>query len=132
MCEPIVIAFCCNHCSYEAADRAGGARKEYPESVRIIRVPCTGRIEPEFIMRAFECGADGVLILGCRPGGCHFKLGNYKAYGRYLLLKEMFKSVGVEEERIKFDWIDASEDDKLVKTLTEFVEKIRGLRTSRS
>ncbi|AEA46559.1 hydrogenase iron-sulfur subunit [Archaeoglobus veneficus] len=128
MCEPVIIAFCCYHCSYEAADRAGGARKEYPENVRIIRVPCTGRIEPEFIMKAFKCGADGVLVLGCRPGGCHFKVGNYKAYGRYLLLRKILKSVGVEEERIKFDWVDASEDDRFVRILTEFVEKIRGLK----
>ncbi len=127
MCEPVIVTFCCNHCSYEAADRAGGARKKYPEGVRIIKVPCTGRVEPEFILKAFKCGAEGVLVLGCRPGGCHFKIGNYKAYGRCLLLRKTFRSVGIEEERIRFDWIDANEDERFVKILSEFAEKLRQL-----
>jgi F420-non-reducing hydrogenase iron-sulfur subunit len=123
----LIVAFCCNYCSYEAADRAGANRKSYPEDLRIIRVPCSGRVEPEFIVKAFESGADGVLILGCHLGNCHFKVGNYKTYRRYLLLRDIFKSAGIEEERIRLEWVGASEEDKFVRISTEFAEKIRKL-----
>lgn len=123
---PVIVAFCCNYCSYEAADRAGSAKKNYPENLRIIRVPCSGRVEPEFIVKALE-NADGVMILGCHPGSCHFKTGNHKAYRRYLLLKEVLRTAGINEERVKLDWVGASEEDKLVRVSTEFVEKIREL-----
>lgn len=126
--EPVIVALCCNYCSYEAADRAGGNKKPYPENLRIVRVPCSGRFEPEFVIHAFENGADGVLILGCHFGDCHFKVGNYKAYRRYLLLKDILKTAGIDEERVKLDWVGASEEDKLIKVSNEFVQKIRDMK----
>lgn len=122
-----VIAFCCSYCSYEAADRAGGLRKEYPEELKIVRVPCSGRIDVENILKALENGAEGVLILGCHPGDCHFKSGNKKAYRRYLLLKNILRGAGIEEERVKFDWISANEDEKFIKVAKDFLATIKSL-----
>ncbi|HID42370.1 MAG TPA: hydrogenase iron-sulfur subunit [Archaeoglobaceae archaeon] len=119
-----IIAFCCNHCSYEAADRAGGLRKKYPESLRIVRVPCTGRVEPEFILRALEKGADGVLILGCHPGDCHYKEGNLTAFRRFILLRDVLQSVGIED-RIGLEWVGAGEVDIFVNVVDDFVKKIQ-------
>ncbi len=121
------IAFCCSYCSYEAADRAGGLRKNYPPEVRIVRVPCSGRVDLEHVLRALENGAEGVMVLGCHPGDCHFKSGNKKAYRRYLLLKNILKSAGIEEERVKFDWISANEDEKFIKVAKDFVETLKNL-----
>lgn len=122
-----IIAFCCSYCSYEAADRAGGLRKSYPQELKIIRVPCSGRIDLDHILRALENGAEGVLVLGCHPGDCHFKTGNKRAYGRYLLLKKMLKEAGIDEKRVKFDWISASEDEKFIKVVNDFVDTIKSL-----
>lgn len=122
-----IIAFCCSYCSYEAADRAGGLRKNYPQEVKIIRVPCSGRVDLDHILKALENGAEGVLVLGCHPGDCHFKSGNIKAYSRYLLLKKMLEEAGIEEERVKFDWISASEDEKFISVVKDFVDTIKSL-----
>ncbi|MFW6127754.1 MAG: hydrogenase iron-sulfur subunit [Halobacteriota archaeon] len=122
-----IIAFCCSYCSYEAADRAGGLRKSYPQELKIIRVPCSGRIDLDHILRALENGAEGVLVLGCHPGDCHFKTGNKRAYSRYLLLKKMLKEAGIDEKRVKFDWISASEDEKFIKVVNDFVDTIKSL-----
>ncbi|MFP3945993.1 MAG: hydrogenase iron-sulfur subunit [Archaeoglobaceae archaeon] len=122
-----IIAFCCSYCSYEAADRAGGLRKSYPQELKIIRVPCSGRIDLDHILRALENGAEGVLVLGCHPGDCHFKTGNKRAYSRYLLLKKMLKGAGIDEKRVKFDWISASEDEKFIKVVNDFVDTIKSL-----
>lgn len=125
--EPKIIGFLCNWCSYEGADAAGRARKEYPANFSAVRVMCSGRIDPQFIIAAFQDGADGVMILGCHPGDCHYKEGNYKALRRYALLKNVLMQLGIEQERFKLDWISASEGDKFVAAVTEMVEKVRAL-----
>ena len=125
--EPNIIAFFCNWCTYTAADLAGISRKKYAPNVRIIRVMCSGRVDPQFIMNAFSLGADGVLIGGCHPGDCHYQQGNYKAMKRITLLKNMLADFGIEKERLRLEWISASEGDKLAKVINEMVEDIRKL-----
>ncbi|MBU0709343.1 MAG: hydrogenase iron-sulfur subunit [Candidatus Omnitrophica bacterium] len=125
--EPKIIGFLCNWCSYEGADAAGKAQKPYPGNLRVIRVMCSGRIDPQFIIEAFQDGADGVMVLGCHPGDCHYKEGNYKTLRRYTLLKKILAQFGIEEDRLRLDWVSASEGDKLVKVVTEMVEKVRSL-----
>ncbi len=122
--KPTLVVFCCNYCSYEGADKAGMNKKEYPANVRIVRTMCSGRVEPNFVLEAFKDGADGVLVLGCHPGDCHFKKGNYKAQRRYFLLKKMLKQFGVSPDRYRLDWVSASEGDKFVKVVTEMSSDI--------
>lgn len=117
----------CNWCSYAGADAAGSARKTYPPNVRVIRVMCTGRIDPQFVLKAFQSGADGVMILGCHPGDCHYKEGNYKALRRFHLLKRMLSQFGIEEGRVRLDWVSASEADKFVETITDMVKTVKAL-----
>lgn len=128
--EPKIVAFCCNFCSYEGADRAGALKKEYPASIRIIRTMCSGRVEPEFVIYALKEGADGVLILGCHPGDCHFKVGNYKVRRRYYLLRSLLTQFGLEPERVRLDWVAASEGDRFAQIATEFTETIKALGPS--
>jgi F420-non-reducing hydrogenase iron-sulfur subunit len=125
--EPKIVGFLCNWCSYECADSAGRARKDYPANFRTIRVMCSGRIDPQFVMEAFRAGADGVIILGCYPGSCHYKEGNYKALRRYHLLKKMLVQLGIEEERFTLDWVSASEGGRFAKVVKETVERVRAL-----
>jgi len=125
--EPKIIGIFCNWCTYAAADLAGVSRMQYSPNIRIIRVMCSGRIHPEFIIYAFKNGADGVLIGGCHPGDCHYIEGNYKNLRRYLLLKKLLKQFGIEEERLRLEWISASEADKFVRVVNEFTETIRKL-----
>jgi len=119
-----IITFCCNHCSYEAADKAGGLRKKYFEDVKIIRVPCTGRIELEFILKALEKGADGVLILGCHPGNCHYKEGNITAFKRFVLIKEVLTNLGMEDA-VSLAWISSDEAERFVEVVNNFARNIR-------
>jgi len=126
MKEPRVLAFCCNWCSYAGADLAGVSRLQMPPNVRIIRVMCTGRIEPNFIMRAFELGADGVMIAGCHIGDCHYINGNEKAEKRVEMTKELMRVMGLDPERLLLKWISASEGQLFADTVTEFVERLRG------
>lgn len=121
------MGFLCNWCSYGGADAAGSSRKNYAPNVRVIRVMCTGRVEPEFVLKAFQSGADGVLILGCHPGDCHYKEGNYKALRRYYLLKKVLGRFGIEEERLRLDWVSATEADKFVDTINDMVATIKAL-----
>jgi F420-non-reducing hydrogenase iron-sulfur subunit len=121
------VGFLCNWCSYGGADAAGSQRKTYAPNVRVIRVMCTGRVEPEFVLKAFQSGADGVLILGCHPGDCHYKEGNYKALRRYYLLKKVLSQFGIEEERLRLDWVSATEADKFVDTINDMVATIKAL-----
>lgn len=121
------MGFLCNWCSYGAADAAGSSRKNYAPNVRVIRVMCTGRVEPEFVLKAFQSGADGVLILGCHPGDCHYKEGNYKALRRYYLFKKVLSQFGIEEERLRLDWVSATEADKFVDTINDMVATIKAL-----
>ncbi len=125
--EPKIVAFLCNWCSYEGADAAGRARKPYPPNLRVIRLLCSGRTDPQFILEAFQKGADGVLILGCHPGDCHYKEGNLQTLKRYTILKEMLGEFGIEDERLRLDWISAGEQDKFVEVVSDTVEKVRRL-----
>jgi len=125
--EPAVVAFLCNWCSYAAADSAGTSRKQYPANVRVIRVMCSGRIEPAFILKAFHEGADGVLICGCHPGDCHYLEGNYKAERRAALLNKLLAQFGIEPDRFRLEWISASESDRFAAVMDEMVQKVKKL-----
>ena len=125
--EPKIYGFLCNWCSYEGADLAGGGRRIYPYNIRIIRVPCSGRIDPIFILKSFEHGADGVLVSGCHPGDCHYTEGNYFARRKFVLIKKLLEYIGIEPERFQARWISASEATKFVDTVKEMVENIRKL-----
>ena len=125
--EPKIVGIFCNWCTYAAADLAGVSRMQYAPNLRIIRVMCSGRIHPEFILWAFKNGADGVLLGGCHPGDCHYIEGNYKNLRRYLLLKKLIAQFGIEEERLRLEWISASEADKLVRVVNEFTETLKKL-----
>ncbi len=125
--EPKIIGFLCNWCSYEGADSAGKAQREYPANLKVVRVMCSGRVDPQFILKAFKEGADGVLILGCHPGDCHYKEGNYKMLRRFSLLKKMLEQFGIEEERLRLDWVSASESEKFIKIVSDMTAKVRSL-----
>ena len=125
--EPVIIGFTCNWCSYRAADLAGTARIKYPPNVRLIRLMCSGRLDPTFVLKALASGADGVLITGCHPGECHYLEQNYKALRRYLLLRRVLKPLGIEPERIKLLWASAAEGARLAKEIAKFVEEVRAL-----
>jgi F420-non-reducing hydrogenase iron-sulfur subunit len=125
--EPKIVAIFCNWCTYLAADLAGTSRVKYAPNVRVIRVMCSGRIDPQFVFEAFAKGADGVFIGGCHPGDCHYQEGNYKALRRYRLLKRVLVGMGIEEDRFRLEWISASEADKLKTTVNDMVAKVRAL-----
>ncbi|PCN51043.1 methyl-viologen-reducing hydrogenase subunit delta [Candidatus Geothermarchaeota archaeon ex4572_27] len=124
--EPKIVVFACNWCSYAGMDLAGTSRKKYPPNPRVIRVMCSSRVSPEMVIKALADGADGVLITGCHPGDCHYVTGNYQTMKRYHLLKKMLDELGFGD-RVRLEWISASEADKYVKVITEFVEHIRKL-----
>jgi F420-non-reducing hydrogenase iron-sulfur subunit len=125
--EPKIVAFLCNWCSYRGADLAGTSRIKCAANVRAIRVMCSGRVEPAFVLRAFELGADGVLVLGCHPGDCHYSEGNYKALRRMDLLKRTLIQLGIEDDRFRLDWVSASEGDRFSHIVNEITEKVREL-----
>jgi F420-non-reducing hydrogenase iron-sulfur subunit len=125
--EPLIIGFTCNWCSYRAADMAGLGRMKYPPNIRLIRLMCSGRLDPTFVLKAFADGADGVLISGCHPGDCHYLEQNYKAQSRYLLLKRLLASLGIEEGRIKLIWASAAEGAYFAEQATQMVEQVRAL-----
>lgn len=125
--EPKIVAFFCAWCTYLAADLAGTSRMKYAPNARVIRVMCSGRVDPQFVMEAFAKGADGVLIGGCHPGDCHYQEGNYKALRRYHLLKRVLVGMGIEEERFRLEWISAAEADRLKDIMNDMVEKVRAL-----
>jgi F420-non-reducing hydrogenase iron-sulfur subunit len=119
---PQIVAFCCNWCSYAGADLAGVSRFQYPPTARIIRIMCSGRLEPEFILRAFELGADGVLVAGCHLGECHYISGNERAKQRIAKTQELLDVLGVDSRRLRLEWISASEGIKFAKTMDEFTK----------
>jgi F420-non-reducing hydrogenase iron-sulfur subunit len=125
--EPVIVGFLCNWCSYRAADLAGTARIHYAPNMRDIRVMCSGRVDPQFVLKALREGADGVMIAGCHPGECHYVSGNIKALRRYILLKKMLKQLGVEEERVQIVWASASEGIILAEAVNKMTEQIRKL-----
>ena len=125
--RPLIVAFCCNWCSYAGADLAGSSRLSYPADVKIIRVPCSCRINPLFVLRAYQRGADGVIIAGCHPGDCHYTSGNYFARRRMALLFSMLDYLGIERQRTRVEWISAAEGAKFSKTMNEFAETVAAL-----
>jgi coenzyme F420-reducing hydrogenase delta subunit len=129
--EPRIVAFLCNWCSYAGADSAGVGRMQYPASVRVIRVPCAGRINPFFILSAFQKGADGVLVSGCHPGDCHSISGNYSARRKFALLKGLLEHVGIEEGRLHFTWVSASEGGRFASVIDTVTERVLALGPAR-
>jgi F420-non-reducing hydrogenase iron-sulfur subunit len=125
--QPKIVAFFCNWCTYTAADLAGVSRLRHAPNVRIIRVMCSGRVDPQFILDAFARGADGVMIGGCHPGDCHYMEGNYKALRRIRMLRRMLADMGIEEPRFRLEWISASEGERVKSTINDMVEKVRAL-----
>ena len=122
-----ILAFVCNWCSYGGADNAGGMRLEYPAGVRLVRVMCSGRVEPQMVLEAFRGGADGVMVLGCHPGDCHYKEGNLNAQKRMLLLHAMLDQYGIDRRRFRLDWVSASEGQRFVEVVTEMHDRVQGL-----
>ncbi len=128
--EPNLLAFCCNWCSYAGADLAGLSRLKYPPNIRIIRTMCSGRVDPQFVVDAFENGADGVLIAACHLGDCHYISQNYKTYKRVNLLHKLMDSFLIEKDRLRLEFISAGEGNKFADTVIEMVDKLRELGPS--
>ncbi len=128
--EPKILGFACNWCTYAGADLAGVSRFQYPPNIRMIRVMCSGRVEPLFILKAFAIGADGVLVGGCHPGDCHYMKGNYKARRRIELTKRLLGQFGIEPERLRLEWISASEGKRFAEVVTDFTKEIKELGPS--
>ena len=125
--EPKIVGFLCNWCSYAGADLAGTSRIKYAPNVRVIRVMCSGRLEPTFVLKAFKEGADGVLVCGCHPGDCHYMEGNYKVARRIPLLKKMLSQFGIEEERLRLEWVSAAEGDRFASIVNDMTMKVKEL-----
>jgi coenzyme F420-reducing hydrogenase delta subunit len=125
--EPRIVGFLCNWCSYAGADLAGTSRLKVPANLRVVRVPCSGRINPLFIFKALEEGADGVMVSGCHPGDCHYISGNRYAKRKLAVLRRLLDWVGIEPERIHFTWLSASEGARYAVEVAEFVDKVRAL-----
>ncbi|MBR6581597.1 MAG: hydrogenase iron-sulfur subunit [Ruminococcus sp.] len=129
--EPVIVAFCCNWCSYAGADLSGTNRLNYPTNVKIIRVPCSCRVNPMFILRAFQKGADGVIICGCHPGDCHYTSGNYFTRRRITLLYSMLDFLGIERNRTRLEWVSAAEGAKFAAVMNQFTDDVRKLGPNR-
>lgn len=129
--EPLIVAFCCNWCSYAGADLAGTSRMPYPANVRIVRVPCSSRVNPSFIIRAFQRGADGVIVAGCHPGDCHYHSGNYFTRRRLSVMRKLLEFMGIEPERFQVRWISGSEGAKFAQVMTGLTEEVKALGPNR-
>lgn len=127
MYEPKIIGYLCTYCSYPGADLAGTSRIKYPPNVNVIRVLCSGRVSPELILRTFREGADGVLVAGCHFGDCHFISGNHRTAKRIPILQKILEYAGIEPQRLRLEWISASEGERFAEVVKEFTETIRGL-----
>ena len=125
--NPKILAFLCNWCSYAGADLAGTSRIKYPSSILPIRVMCSSRVDPLFVIKAYLNGADGVLVTGCHPGDCHYQEGNYFTRRRFVMLKKVVENLGLESDRLRLSWVSASEGQKYAKVATEFTKKIKEL-----
>ncbi len=125
--HPKIITYVCNWCTYAGADLAGTSRIHYPADIRMIKFPCTGRIDPEMLIMAFEQGADGVWVSGCHPGDCHYNTGNYYARRRWAIFRKELEFLGIDLRRLKFTWISAAEGHKFASEVAEFVNEIRKL-----
>lgn len=125
--EPKILAFCCNWCSYAGADLAGVSRLQYPPNIRIIRVMCSGRVEPEFVVKALSSGADGVLVLGCHIGDCHYMYGNHRTKKRMAILEKILGYLGIDPRRMRLEWISAAEGARFAEVVTEFTKEMKSL-----
>jgi F420-non-reducing hydrogenase iron-sulfur subunit len=123
--EPKIVGFLCNWCGYAGADKAGVAQLAYPPNMTVVRVMCSGRVDPQFIMEAFARGADGVMILACHPGDCHYKEGTHRATQRHALLLDLLAQFGIERERCVFDYVSAAEGERFARLVTETTARIR-------
>lgn len=128
--EPKIVGFLCNWCSYAGADLAGTSRLKYSPNVRVIRVMCSGRVDPLFILKAFEGGADGVLIAGCHPGDCHYQSGNYKTLRRTHIMKKLLEQYGIHPDRLRLEWVSAAESTRFASVVDELTATIRALGPS--
>jgi F420-non-reducing hydrogenase iron-sulfur subunit len=128
--EPIIVGFFCNWCSYAGADLAGTSRIQYPANLRVVRVMCSGRVDERMILKAFAAGADGVLVCGCHPGDCHYQRGNLNARRRVTGLRPFLEAVGIGRDRLRLEWISASEGPKVATTVSSFVESVKQLGPS--
>ena len=129
--EPKLLGFLCRWCSYAGADLAGTSRKKYPPNIRIIKVPCSGRVDPLFILKALRLGYDGVLVSGCHPGDCHYQTGNYRARRRISITKKFLEYMGVEPPRIQASWVSASEGDKFAEVVSEVTKELKEIGPNR-
>jgi len=129
--QPKIVAFLCNWCSYAGADLAGISRIQYPPTIRIIRVPCSGRVDPFYILKALQNGADGVLVSGCHPGDCHYLTGNYVARRRFAVLHDLLEFAGIDPGRVSFSWVSAAEGERFAEVVREVSEKVRQLGPNR-
>ncbi len=125
--EPKIVAFCCNWCTYTGADLAGISRIQYPPNVRIIRVPCSGRVKPFWIVKALQEGADGVLVSGCHPGECHYISGNLYARRKFAMLRNFLSYIGIEADRTVYTWVSASEGDRFARIIKDVTQRIKAL-----
>ncbi len=125
--EPVIVGFLCNWCSYRGADAAGTARIQYASNLRIIRVMCSGRVEPSFVLKALACGADAVLIAGCHPGDCHYIEQNYKTIRRFAVIRRTLRALGIEEERVRLFWASAAEGARLADFVNTMTDEVRAL-----
>jgi F420-non-reducing hydrogenase iron-sulfur subunit len=125
--EPTIIGFLCNWCSYTGADLAGVSRIKSAPNVRIIRTMCSGRVDPAFVLKAFQLGADGVIVMGCHLGDCHYQEGNYKTIRRIPFLKRLVQQFGIDPRRLRLEWVSASEGDRFAEIVNSFTEEIRAL-----
>ncbi len=125
--EPKIIGFCCNWCAYAGADLAGISRIQYPPNLRMIKVMCSGTIDPTYILEAFQKGADGVFIGGCHPGDCHYQSGNYKTMRKIVLVKRLLSQLGISPQRLKLEWVSAAEGQRFAQVVTDFIAEVREL-----
>ncbi|SPD75319.1 F420-non-reducing hydrogenase vhc iron-sulfur subunit D [uncultured Desulfobacterium sp.] len=125
--QPKIVTFLCNWCTYGAADLAGVSRLQYPHNIRVIRLPCSGRVSPKFILAAFRQGADGVWVSGCHPGDCHYIEGNFYARRKFVLFKNLLEHIGLEPGRLHFSWISSAEATKFMRVATEVTEAVKAL-----
>jgi coenzyme F420-reducing hydrogenase delta subunit len=125
--KPKILAILCNWCSYAGADLAGVSRIQYPPTIRVVRVPCSGRVDPLFIMKSLQSGFDGVLVSGCHPGDCHYLSGNYVARRRFAILKPLLEFMGIEPDRVQFSWISAGEGERFAQVMTKVTNDVKKL-----
>ena len=129
--EPRIVGFLCNWCSYTGADLAGTSRIQYAPSIRVIRVMCSARVDPTFVLKCLADGADGVLVCGCHPGDCHYSEGNYKALRRMALLRKLLREFGIEDDRVRLEWVSASEGKRFAEIVDDMTSKVRELGPSK-